>query len=241
MQFQQPRTTPHASHDLVLLAAAADRDADPSIQAAAAEQAAACTECAALAGELRTITLGLAALPASRPVPRDMRITAEQAARLGRGRFWRRLLRPFGTEGLPVLRPLAATLTTLGLAGILLTALPLGFGAGGAAIPNTIGSAVGTPAPGALAPAVAPSGAAEQQGFDSKGAAPGSAQPAASAGTGGVFGPVTGGTNERSSESHSPGLSDALPQLPTLAWLSLGLVAAGIGLFALLLVGRRVA
>ncbi|HJW23175.1 MAG TPA: hypothetical protein VJ506_12160, partial [Candidatus Limnocylindrales bacterium] len=191
--------------------------------------------------ELRTITLGLAALPASRPVPRDMRITAEQAARLGRVGFWRRLLRPFGTEGLPTLRPIAATLTTLGLAGLLLTALPLGFGAGGAAILNTIGSAVGTPGAGAPVPAVVPSSAAEQQGSDAKGPTYASAQPAASANTGGVLGPATGGTNERSIESHSPGLSDALPQLPPLAWLSLGLVAAGIGLFALLLVGRRVA
>jgi hypothetical protein len=240
-----PQATPHSSHDLVLLAAATDRDADPTTRSAAADQVAACAECAALAAELRSLALGLAHLPASRPVPRDMRITAEQAARLRRGGLWRRLLRPFSAEGLPSLRPLAAALTTLGLAGILLTALPLGFGSGGAALVDprldTVGNAVDGRSTAAPAAAPAASGAAEQHGLDGKGYNASAGPSAAAAPGSATSGPGTGDTAERSSAAPHAGLPNTAPQLSPLAWVSLGLVGFGLGLFALLFVARRIA
>ncbi len=227
--------TPHSGHDLVLLAAAVDRDADPALRAAAAEQEAGCAECAALAADLRSLVVGLADLPPSMPAPRDMRLTPEQAARLRRGNLWQRFLRPFGSDGLPILRPLAAALTTLGLAGILLTAIPLGSGT---ATLFTMGNPVPA-ASGAAVPAALSSAPAEQGGSD-KGVVP---QPQASASASGnpAVGPVPGENSDRATGSGALGLSGVLPRLSPLAWLSVGLVVVGLGLFALRLVARRVA
>jgi hypothetical protein len=240
-----PLASPHSSHDLVVLAAAADRDADPAMRAAAADQVAACDECAALAGELRAIAAGLAALPEARPVPRDMRITADQAARLRRGGLWRRLLRPFGPDGLATLRPIAATLTTLGLAGLLLTALPLDFGLGGAAVLHTIGSPVspagGTTAEQPVPEVAAASPASSGQGGYSKSvgsAPPRAAETAITNDFGAAQGAGTPGT--AGSQAFGPP-AVGLPEVPPLAWLSLAFVAVGIALFVLRFVARRIA
>jgi hypothetical protein len=131
--------TPHADHDLLVIAAGTDPDADPAARAAAARQAANCTECEELARDLRAIAAGLQSLPRSIPVPaaRDFRISPEQAHRLQRGNGLRRLLRPFGPGGMPSLRPLSAAFTTLGVAGLLFTLVLPGMttfqGASGAA------------------------------------------------------------------------------------------------------------
>lgn len=127
----------HASHDLLLIAAGADRDADDATRAAADRQAAECAECSELSADLRSIASGLRDLPRSIrvPVSRDFRITPDQADRLRRWSGLRRLLRPFGAGGAPSLRPLATALTTLGIAGLLFTVLLpgfLNFGSGGA-------------------------------------------------------------------------------------------------------------
>lgn len=238
-----PLAAPHASHDLLLLAAAADRDADASLRSAAADQVASCAECAALAEDLRALVTGLADLPPAIPVPRDMRLSAEQAARLRRGGLWRRLLRPFGAEGMAGLRPLAATLTTLGLAGILLSALPagLGFGMGGAAVLNTIGSSVGQGSGAMPAPAATAGGASEQQGTDAKGGASSPAVPAAPAASANYAG---AGDNhdesgERSSAAGPLGFLDQLPSLSPMAWISIVLVSLGVGLLVLRFVAVR--
>ncbi len=245
-----PPATPHSSHDLLLLAAAADRDPDPSVTAAADAQTARCAECAAIAAELRAVTTGLAALPRSRPVPRDMRLSPAQAAHLARGGLWRRLLRPFGEDGLPALRPLAAALTTLGLAGLLLTASPLGFGTGGAipgAIPGSRDmSAPGVaPAAGTAGPALGPAGAtaAVPQALASPAHEEGgtahlpSSPPKAGSMPPTTAGPASTGTTYE--QGLPPAAPASGPTLPPLGWLSLGLLGAGLALFSLVLVARR--
>ncbi|HET9681517.1 MAG TPA: hypothetical protein VFP19_05700 [Candidatus Limnocylindrales bacterium] len=238
-----PLAAPHASHDLLLIAAAADRDADASLRSAAADQVASCVECAALADDLRVLVTGLADLPPAQPTPRDMRLSAAQAARLRRGGLWRRLLRPFGTEGMSGLRPLAATLTTLGLAGILLSALPagLGFGMGGAAVLNTIGSSVGQGSGAMPAPAASAGGASEQQGTDVKGLASNPAVPAAPIASANYS--ATGDTLDESGERSSAfapfRVLDRLPSLSPMAWISIVLVALGVGLLVLRFVAVR--
>src|SRR4051794_12051218 len=128
-------TTSHATHDLQLLASVADHDLDPATRADLDAMAAACPDCAEIAAELRLLATGLAQLPDEVAAPRDFRLSPEQAARAGRGGLWRTLLRPFGVDGLPGLRPLAGALTALGLVGLILTSMPLGFGSSGAALP----------------------------------------------------------------------------------------------------------
>jgi len=115
--------TPHADHDLLVIAAGTDPDADRAARAAAARQSATCPECDELARDLRAIAAGLQSLPRSIPAPaaRDFRISPDQAKRLQRGNGLRRLLRPFGPGGMPSLRPLSAAFTTLGVAGLLFT------------------------------------------------------------------------------------------------------------------------
>lgn len=65
---------------------------------------------------------------------RDLRLTVADAARLQR-RHWRQLLGMIGTERDALTRPLALSFTSLGLVGLLLTAVPAGLSmtAGGAA------------------------------------------------------------------------------------------------------------
>ena len=163
--------TDHASHDLHVLAAAADRQVDDTTRVAAATQVA-CPDCAALFADLRLISAGLADLPRELAVSRDFRITPERAARL-RPAGWRGVLQGLLGSG-PSVRPFASVLTTLGIAGLLLTVgLPGLFGglsatsgAAGGAQPellSTVGQSVGgksneSPAPAAL-PAEGPGGA----------------------------------------------------------------------------------
>ena len=115
--------TPHAEHDLVLIAAAVGADASGTEAVAAERLIADCADCAELAADLRAIARATAALPAPARA-RDYTLRPEQAARL-RPRGWRRLAAAFGPARLDLARPLAAGLTTLGLAGLLLSALPL--------------------------------------------------------------------------------------------------------------------
>lgn len=121
----------HARHDTFLVAAHAAGDLEGASRSAAESQIATCTACSALYDDLRAIagatqSLSKVTIPASAS-GRDFRLTPQQAARLDRGRGWRRLLQPFAA-GASWTRPLAAALTTLGLAGVLLTTVLPGLG-----------------------------------------------------------------------------------------------------------------
>src|SRR5260221_5690285 len=117
----------HARHDTFLVAAHAAGDLAGASRYAAESQIATCTACSALSDDLRVIagatqSLSKVTIPASAS-GRDFRLTPEQATRLNRGRGWRRILEPLARGGGAWTRPLAAALTTLGLAGVLLTTL----------------------------------------------------------------------------------------------------------------------
>jgi hypothetical protein len=130
----QAPPTPHAGHDLLLVASVVDRNPTAADRLAAERQIAGCPSCAELAADLRAIALATAALPAVERT-RDFTLRPEDAARLQPG-GWRRIAAAFGAARLEVLRPLGAGLATLGLAGLLLATLPaiqLPIGASGAA------------------------------------------------------------------------------------------------------------
>jgi hypothetical protein len=111
-----------------------------------------CPACRALHIDLLTLQGAIrAAWVPSRT--RDLRLTVADATRLHRRR-WRRLFETIGTPRDVLTRPLALCFTSLGLVGLLLTAVPAGFpmGAGGAAAPaelNATKVTVESPAPSA--------------------------------------------------------------------------------------------
>jgi hypothetical protein len=154
----QPNTSDHSQHDLLAIAALADRGATGEEADLARAQIDACGECAALHADLVSLASAARQLP---PIarPRDFQLRPVDAQRL-RPNLIRRLFGSFGTARDGFSRPLAAGLTTLGLAGLLLGILPgtlsLGGGLGG-------GSAAATSAPALAAPAAseAAGGAAE--------------------------------------------------------------------------------
>lgn len=117
----------HDRHDPELVAAAADREGR------LADAMHACADCLTLLGDLRALAIATpgAAIPRR---SRDHRLTMEDATRLRR-RGWHWLLAVIGTGRDAVTRPLAASLTTLGLVGLMLGAIPAGapFAAGGEA------------------------------------------------------------------------------------------------------------
>jgi len=122
---QGPDAGSHDTHDGLLVAAAAAGDLAGPELARAEALLATCPDCRVLHTELLAIAAATRHLPAPvRPPAMDFRITADRAAELARGGLWRRLLRPFGRPGSGAIRPLAAAFTTLGLAGLMLAALP---------------------------------------------------------------------------------------------------------------------
>jgi hypothetical protein len=247
---QLARRDDHASHDVLLIAAAADRDADDATRAAANRQAASCAQCAELSADLRSIASGLRDLPRSIPVPvsRDFRISPDQADRLRRWSTLRRALRPFGPGGAPSLRPLATAFTTLGVAGLLFTVLLPGFGnlgSGGAtpmAAPAEIGAGASEPssdksvvsAPTAGLPAPGATSAPAEL----SGSATGTAAPV----------PTTASDAFNSAQSAAPTAQSAsgplVVQSPASPWsfvtiLSVALLGIGIALLLLRLVAGR--
>ena len=144
----QPTSSAHAAHDLVLIAALAARASDlgAADHAQARELVATCIACRDVLADLVLLqtVLPTTSTPAR---PRDFSLTPADAARLG-PRGWRRLLGFFGSARGGFTRPLAATLTTLGLAGLLVASLPGMYGAGGAAtVLSTVGASVEQAAP----------------------------------------------------------------------------------------------
>jgi hypothetical protein len=130
----------HANHELALIAghAAGDLTVSERIRADALLQS--CTPCADLRRDLIAIASATRALPTTAIAPRDFRLDAAQADRLRRGSWLRTLLRPFGATQSGV-RPMAAALTSLGLAGLLVTTILPGMLGGG-----LLGSAASAPA-----------------------------------------------------------------------------------------------
>lgn len=135
---QGPDAGSHDTHDRLLVAARAAGDVTGRDQARAELLLAGCDGCRELLGDLRAIAASTRDLPPmQRPAALDFRLTPDHAAALARGRGWRRLLRPFGRTGNGTIRPLAAAFTTLGVAGLLLAALPmLPFAGGAASLPG---------------------------------------------------------------------------------------------------------
>ncbi|HKG55614.1 MAG TPA: hypothetical protein VKA85_00010 [Candidatus Limnocylindrales bacterium] len=129
--------TSHADHDLLLVTAHATGDTLGADAQRAGGLVADCPDCRALAGDLVAIAAATHDLPAVAR-PRDFTLRREDAARL-RPAGWRRLVASLGAARLELIRPVAAGLTTLGLAGILLAGLPL---AGGQATGSAAGSGV---------------------------------------------------------------------------------------------------
>ena len=115
----------HAAHDPVDVAAALDRGA---VIAPMLER---CLRCAALYADLVTLAVALPSIgtPAR---PRDFTLSAADARRLGR-RGWRGWWSAVGSARDTVTRPLAVGLTTLGIAGLVLTAGPTLLPSGGSA------------------------------------------------------------------------------------------------------------
>lgn len=128
----------HAQHDLLLIAALSAGDIRAAERDQAEVLASACTECALLAADLRAIAVATAALP--KPVRRrDFSLSAEDAARLRKG-GWRGFVRTLAGPRSAALKPLATGLTTLGIAGLLLAALPAIQLGGAASSPTAAGA-----------------------------------------------------------------------------------------------------
>ena len=256
-------TSPHIGHDTLILAAAVDHDPDPGTLATVERMVAECPECAAIVDDLRLLASGLAGLPAEMPAPRDFRITDVQAERLRRGGFLRRLLQPFGIDGLPGLQPLAGALTTIGLAGILLTNLPAGLVPSAASAPlaadrSNSGAAgaqgnyatAGSNAPEAQAgaPSQVPAGAVDGKSNSPEPPSTDTAagpQPASSAHAAPsdqvVAGPAGGASPgaDAVARTSTAGGGIGLPAIPPLTFVSLVLLLAGVALFSLRLMARR--
>ena len=106
----------HRGHDRLVVAAAADRGVRLR------DDLVSCTACDRLFSELVAVRAAVpfAMIPAR---PRAFTLSAAQASRL-RADGWGRLRDVFATQRDALSRPLALAFTTLGLAGILLTAAP---------------------------------------------------------------------------------------------------------------------
>lgn len=129
----------HADHDALLIVAFAEGALTDAEAAGAAAIVASCPACARLADDVRLLRTAVRALPAAAR-PRDFRLTEADAARLRRT-GWRRFLVPLAAPRFAFTRPLAGALVTLGLAGILVTAVPGVLQAPGQIL-STVGNSV---------------------------------------------------------------------------------------------------
>src|SRR3954451_9763172 len=112
------RPDAHRDHDPDLIASLLDREAGGPDRDRATALVTSCNACARLHADLVALTAAVRVQPTPAR-PRDFSITPEDAARLRRGRGWRRLLALGGPRD-RLTRPLALGLTTLGVAGLLL-------------------------------------------------------------------------------------------------------------------------
>ena len=166
MDSREPLNRDHDRHDRLLVTRFAVGDAYPSEVAQAKELTEHCTDCAALAADIRLIAARTSDLPQVRR-PRDFRISAEKAEQL-RGSWLDRLLRPFSAPGWGVARPLAGAALVVGLSLAVIGALPLGAASGSAADTLTVPA---TEQP-VGAPPVAPNQQPSQIGNQTKASSP---------------------------------------------------------------------
>ena len=175
------QSSPHAEHDLELVAALAAARADQLDRERGEALVSSCTACAELLQDLRAIALATVALPAAKRT-RDFRLRPEDAARL-RPRGIRRIAEVLGAARLELARPLAPALMTLGLVGLLISAAPvlsLGFASSAAApAASQAGEASGAAAAALPSDAAAPAATAAPSAASSQYVAPLSATPAA--------------------------------------------------------------
>jgi hypothetical protein len=162
----------HARHDRFLVAALAANDLEGQARIDADELVAACTDCAELLADLRSIAAATAALPML-PRSTDFRLSPETAERLG-ARGWRGFLVRLADSRFGFSRPLAVGLTTLGLVGVIAGSIPGAMGGYGSGAP--------------VLPAVGNYSAGERQGDRAAGTG---APPATSEPAWGVSSPVT--------------------------------------------------
>ncbi len=120
-------TSGHEAHDRLLIASLVDRSISEPERARAEAQLRACGACAELHGELVALSEATRALPVPAR-PRDFTLTPADAERL-RVRGWRRLIAAIGSSRDAFSRPLAIGFTTLGLAGLLVSTVPMPSGA----------------------------------------------------------------------------------------------------------------
>jgi hypothetical protein len=143
----------HAGHDPLLIVQFAANDLDTRGRETAEQLVETCAECAQLASDIMSIARATAELPGAAR-PREFTLTAEQAALLRR-RGWRGVLGRFGLGWVrtDVGRTVAAGLTTLGLAGLLVGVVPGQLASGGQSLYSVGKEMTGAPAPSAGAAA----------------------------------------------------------------------------------------
>lgn len=251
-----PDAGSHATHDRLAVAALAAGDLSGTDQIHASALVATCEACGNLLAEIRTIAAATRGLPAPvRVAARDFRISPDQASSLARGAGWRRILRPFGRQGYVAIRPFAAMFSTLGVAGLLLAALPLLPFAGGTASMDTVGGGAqvreaptaANPRPEARPPEAAGVDASDGKylgaNLDGAGSGPtdGAGTPPIEAGAPGpteraVIGPTEDQADGPSQPLETTQSTD--PPAPLLL-VSLVFLSAGLGLFLLQRAARR--
>ena len=261
----QPTHRPaHEAHDPVLIASLADDSLTASERTAAMELAATCPECAELLADLRSIMAATAALPIPART-RDFRLTEEDARRLRPG-GWRRLVGFLAGPRLAFTHPLAAGLTTIGLAGLLLFSLQgfAGFGSSASAPLSKTGGPVpqaasasqassqvtGQPPRAAPAASSQPSSASAEFSKNSPSAAPSAGSPGPrDARTSGGAGPTPVGSSAVTGDS-AGGSQGGAPNaqafssepgrgLPPLVFVSGLAILVGLGLFLIRWTARR--
>jgi hypothetical protein len=114
----------HRRHDRLLIARFAADDSYPGQADEAKSLISACSECAALAEDIKLLSNAVGSLPAPRR-PRNFQLTIEQAERL-RGSRLDRFLRSLGSRGWVTLRPVAGVGLSIGLVMATVGAWPLG-------------------------------------------------------------------------------------------------------------------
>jgi hypothetical protein len=127
------RSTSHAQHDPILVAALAADDLAGTDRDRAIALTTSCADCATLRDDLLALARATAAAPP--PIttrPRDFQLTPADAARLRPG-GWRRVVEAITSSRAIVSRPLGVGLATLGLAGLLIGNVQIGFGSAASA------------------------------------------------------------------------------------------------------------
>ena len=131
-----PVSEAHARHDHILVAALASGDVAGLERKDAEALLSTCESCRLLHDDLRLLAGAVRQLFAeTAPPDQDFRLSADDARRLTRGGWLRRLIRPFGEARRSVIRPFAGAMVALGLAVVVLSGPSLmlfGGAAGGA-------------------------------------------------------------------------------------------------------------